>query len=318
MKALLVQLKEELVRFDVQKEEIETLFIGGGTPSCLEPSAYVDFFDMIKPFMAKDTEITSEANPNSADKSWLEGMYALGVNRLSFGVQSFHHDKLAFLNRAHTPTQAQEAIQLADKIGFKNLSLDLIYGCSLDTKANLQEDLNIAFSLPINHLSAYSLTIEENTPFFQTPQVSQDDEEMAFWFTKKIQERFKQYEISNFGTPPSLHNSGYWRYHDYIGVGSGAIGFLKNRRFYTQKDVQAYIQNPLKIEVENLSAKDIQSEKVLLGLRSDIGIFEDDLEKSTIKNAHFLVSQKKLRYHDKTFYNDNFFLADALALYVLS
>jgi len=319
MHAIMIQVKEEFKRFHVKEKSIQTLFIGGGTPSCVEPEHYQAFFSFIKPYLIKDAEITTEANPNSATHTWLKGMFTLGVNRVSFGVQSFNAQKLQELNRNHTPQQAKEAILNASKIGFKNISLDLIYGTVFDSKALLTEDIKSAFDLPINHLSAYALTLEEGTKFFETPKVAKDEEELAFWFVKEIETRgLPPYEISNFGQYQSKHNLGYWRHKDYIGVGSGAVGFLKNRRFYTQKDVHHYIENPNDIVIETLSSEDIKNEKILLGLRSQVGFDEEILKKEELLKSHILVEAGKLTYHDKHFYNPNFFLADELTLFITS
>jgi len=318
MKALLAQTKSEIKRFDVQAGSIETVFIGGGTPSCVTPHAYQEFFKLITPYLAQNAEITTEANPNSATSSWLQGMHDLGVNRVSFGVQSFDAEKLTFLNRSHTPAQAQKAIINAKDIGFKNISLDLIYGTALDNKALLEKDLKTAFSLPINHLSAYALTIEANTPFYKTPSVAHDDENLAFWFVDQIKKKFPQYEISNFGTTISQHNLGYWQYKDYLGIGSGAVGFLKDRRFYTQKDVASYIKDPLNIRQENLSTEDIKQEKILLGLRSIAGLRADILNDIELEQTQHLIDANKLYIHKGNIFNSNFFLADELSLYITS
>ncbi len=319
MHTIMIQVKEELNRFQVAKKSIETLFIGGGTPSCIEAKAYQPFFDFIAPYLQEDAEITTEANPNSATKKWLAGMFKLGVNRVSFGVQSFNKEKLKFLNRNHAPQEAIDAVQNAKKIGFKNISLDLIYGTSMDTKALLSQDIHTAFSLPINHISAYSLTIEAQTKFFETPEVAYDDESQAFWLVKQIEQRgFASYEISNFGTYQSKHNRGYWEYKDYIGVGAGAVGFRRNKRFYTQNDVHAYIEHPLKITTELLSDEDIKNEKILLGLRSNIGFAQNILSQAQERKAQELLEEKKISYHDKRYYNNNFFLSDELALYITS
>jgi oxygen-independent coproporphyrinogen-3 oxidase len=319
MEAIMIQLQTELQRFGVENEMIETLFIGGGTPSCIDATLFRPFFTTIKPYLQKNAEITTEANPNSATTKWLEEMFSLGVNRISFGVQSFNDKKLHFLNRSHTANHAIEAILQANKIGFQNISLDLIYGTTLDSKSLLKRDLEIAFSLPINHLSAYSLTIEEKTHFFTTPEVSNDDEEQAIWFTKEIEKRgFPAYEISNFGIYHSQHNRGYWEYKDYIGVGSGAVGFLKDRRFYTQNDIPSYIENPNNLTIEHLNNSAIKEEKILLGLRSVVGFEEELLNDDERQKAHHLLEADKLHYHDKRLYNHNFFLADELTLYLLS
>lgn len=318
MKAILVQLKSELKKFEATNESIETLFIGGGTPSTISPKLYAPFFEMITPYLQQNAEITTEANPNSATPSWLEGMKALGVSRVSFGVQSFDNEKLKLLGRNHNSDMAISAIKNAQKIGYKNISLDLIYGTSLDNKALLLNDLQTAFSLPINHLSAYSLTIEEGTAFFYTPQVQNDDENLAFWFAKEIAKRgLPQYEISNFGNYHSMHNLGYWKYKDYLGIGSGAVGFLKDQRFYTQNDIESYIKNPLDIKIEMLSDEAIISEKVLLGLRSVAGFSQALLTPHQLENAMTLADEEKLIFKEEYFFNTNYFLSDEVALYIL-
>ena len=121
MQALYTQLSFELKRFNVGRKQIKTLFIGGGTPSTVDPELYKPIFKLLEPYLQNDAEVTTEANPNSATKEWLKGMKSLGVNRVSFGVQSFDSDKLKALNRAHTPQQAKEAIIYAKEIGFEHL-----------------------------------------------------------------------------------------------------------------------------------------------------------------------------------------------------
>lgn len=318
MKSLHQQLLYELKMHNIEAFGIDSLFIGGGTPSTIDPVLYEPIFKTLQPFLKKNAEITSEANPNSATKAWLEGMYKLGVNRLSFGVQSFDQKKLKALNRAHSPQQAKEAITTAKEIGFKNLSLDLIYNYQGDTQALLNSDLEEAFKLPINHLSAYELTIEPNTKFATTPSVRQEDDELAFFVANKITEHgFQHYEISNFGNYQSVHNRGYWELKDYLGVGAGAVGFKKDKRYYPTTDIHLYIQEPLTIHEEHLTAEDILTEKVLLGLRSNVGVAKELLTESMSKKADFLVKEKKLNEANNTYYNSNYFIADELALYLL-
>ncbi len=318
MKAILKQLDFELKRFNVAPGSIETLFIGGGTPSTVAPELFTPFFEQVTPFLTQNAEITTEANPNSATEKWLKGMHNLGVNRVSFGVQSFYEEKLKLLGRNHHAKEAIAASHTAAEVGFENISIDLIYGTATDTKTLLEEDLDIAFSLPINHLSAYSLTIEEGTAFFQTPEVSRDDTDIARWFTAQIRTRgFVQYEISNFGTYRSRHNLGYWQYKDYIGIGSGAVGFMKNRRFYPVPSVEHYIANPLQISEEPLDSEAIKSEKVLLGLRSDVGVEMDILSHEEQKRANLLCKEGKLMLHKTRLHNPDFFLSDEIALFLL-
>ena len=318
MDALYQQLSFELQRFDAKPQSVETLFIGGGTPSTVSPELYVPIFELLYPFLKKNAEITTEANPNSATEEWLEGMKNLGVNRISFGVQSFNAKKLKALNRAHNPQQAKDAILYAKKLGFEHLSLDLIYNYQGDTKALLLADIEEAFSLPIDHISAYELTIEVGTKFSNTPEVRQENENLAFFVADEIEKRgFKAYEISNFGTYQSKHNQGYWELKNYIGAGAGAVGFLKDRRYYPQTDIEAYVANPLNITEEPLTSDELLTEKIFLGLRSSVGIQKSLLSDKMIEKATLLCKKKKLRCDATHYYNDNFFLSDELALYIL-
>ncbi len=317
MLSILEQLSFELERFDVKKKSIHSLFIGGGTPSTISPKLFVPFFELIKPFLRDDAEITSEANPNSATKEWLSGMHALGVNRLSFGVQSFNEEKLKFLGRAHSAKSARKAIENAFAQGIKHISLDLIYGTALDTQNLLANDLEIASKLPIDHLSAYALTIEEHTPFFHLNNVSNTSETLAKTFVENIiQKSFLQYEISNFGSYQSVHNKGYWEHQNYLGIGSGAVGFLNNQRFYPSKTIEDYLQNPLQGEVENLSLEDLHVEKIFLGLRSCIGIDLALFSPKESVNVDLLIREKKLTCKEGKVFNNDYFLSDEIALYI--
>ena len=312
------QLKHELKRFNVQARQIETLFIGGGTPSTVDPILYKPIFKLLKPLLKENAEITSEANPNSATKAWLEGMFDLGVNRISFGVQSFNEQKLKALNRAHSPQQAITAVTTAHKIGFKNLSLDLIYNYEGDTKELLSHDISEAFKLPINHISAYELTIESGTKFASTPQVRQVDDELAFFVAKEISKRgFTHYEISNFGTYQSEHNKGYWHLKPYMGVGAGAVGFKTDVRYYPRIDIELYIKDPLIIDEEKLTQEELLTEQLFLGLRSNVGVEEHILDEAMKKRADFLVEREKLLKEKGHYKNKNYFIADELVLYIL-
>ena len=319
MDALLIQLKHEITRFKVEEKSIETVFIGGGTPSTITPKLYAPLFHYLHKYLQDDIEITSEANPNSASFEWLAGMKKLGVNRISFGVQSFHAEKLKLLNRAHSPQQAKDAIINAAKVGYKNLSLDIIYATLGDTQELLQHDLESAFALPINHLSAYALTIEEGTAFESKPQMAKERLPLTEWLFQSIRAKgFTQYEISNFGTYQSKHNLGYWEYKDYIGVGCGAVGKLAHERLYPSKNVEHYIANPTQIEKEQLTQEDIKTEQIFLGLRSCVGISLHILNKAEKDRVQILLDEKKLTLVDETLYNPDYLLADEIALFISS
>lgn len=316
MEALLIQLDFELERFDVSAANpIETLFIGGGTPSTVDPGLYTPIFSRIRPFLKPGAEITTEANPNSATYEWLEGMFNLGVNRVSFGIQSFDDAKLNRLGRAHNTQHARSAIINASTVGFQHLSLDLIYGVQGDTQELLQRDLDEAFSFPIDHISLYALTIEEHTAFETMPQMAHEELELTQWLFDSIRSKgFEHYEISNFGIYRSEHNLGYWRYKPYIGIGAGAVGFRSSKRLYPSADIEHYIEHPLEIHEESLNDNEILSEKLFLGFRSIIGVEKNLLSDQQNQRARMLVQEKILTEDQERYFNTNFLLADEIAL----
>jgi len=308
LKALLTQLDYELERFKVKK--LSSIYIGGGTPSTFPLPFFEKIFKKVSSFITPLIEITIEANPNSAKKEWLEGVFKLGVNRISFGVQSFNSQKLKFLGRNHTPQEAIKAVEKAYQVGFKRINIDLIYGTFWDTPNFLEKEVKLALKLPIDHLSAYALTLEPNTPFFQKSEYL-GNEEGGYLLKELIP--FSHYEVSNFGDTPSLHNLGYWKLKDYIGVGAGAVGFLKSTRFYPPTSLKSYLQNPLNIQQERLSSQELRLERLFLGLRSCVGVEVKNLDKTKLS---FLLEEKKLIKKGDRVYNPNYFLADELALFL--
>jgi len=317
MEALRLQLERELERFSVGAGSITSLFIGGGTPSTVAPELYAPLFERLRPFLAPDAEISSEANPNSATERWLRGMRELGVNRISFGVQSFDDAKLRRLGRAHSSRQAREAVERAAELGYTRLSLDLIYNCAGDDRTLLEKDLDTALSLPVTHLSAYELTIESGTLFEKSPEARQENDALARWFAGEIETRgLSPYEISNFGDP-CRHNLGYWRLEHYIGLGAGAVGFLEDRRFYPSTAIDTYLADPLAESIEILDAEALKTERVFLGLRSLVGIDPHLLAPRERERAELLLREGKLHFAGGRYRNPDFFLADEIALYLL-
>ena len=318
MEALRKQAAFELERLAPEPQSIETLFIGGGTPSTVAPELYAPLLEMLRPYLRTDAEITSEANPNSAAPDWLAGMKRLGVNRISFGVQSFDETKLKRLGRAHSPEQARRAVLDARAAGFEHLSLDLIYGVAGDTKALLDRDLETAFGLPVDHLSAYALTIEEGTPFTATPEMADEKLALTAHLFKTIGARgFEQYEISNFGRYRSRHNLGYWEYKPYIGLGAGAVGCIDHIRYYPHRDVAAYIADPLFRTEEHLDAEAVKTERLFLGLRSAVGVDAALFNADETARARLLRDEGKLREDAGRFYNADYLLSDEIVLFLL-
>lgn len=318
MNAINTQLISDLNRYSIEKNSLETLFIGGGTPSCIKPKFYKKFFEILKPYLKKDAEITTEANPNSANIEWLKGMQELGVNRISFGVQSFDDKKLQALNRAHSAKEAIDAVLNAKKVGFENISLDIIYDFYTDTKELIQKDLETALSLPINHISSYELTIEKATHFSKEPQVKANFESLGFFLRDFIvQNALEQYEVSNYGTYKSRHNIGYWQHKEYLGIGAGAVGYIAKSRLYPHTNIDHYIKEPTYKREEQLSSSDILTEQIFLGLRSNVGIKRTILTPQMQKQAYILLKEQKLTMQNGTFYNKEYFLSDELALFIM-
>ena len=316
--AICKELKEKITKFEIKT--FTTVFFGGGTPSSLKSKQYEKIFEILEPFLDKNTEITFEANPNSATLSWLSEIKNLGANRLSFGVQSFDNNKLKYLGRSHNSETAILAVENARKVGFENINCDLLYNCATDSKELILSDLSIIKSLNIEHLSAYSLTIEEDTKFFEQKLLQIDDEDFSRFCIENIQKiGFLQYEISNFARDAkfqSRHNLGYWSGSDYIGIGAGAVGCIRNKRTKNETSLQKYIDFHSFTE-EILGKDEILMETIFLGLRSITGVDEKKLDQKSLQNAMFLVNEKKLRFEKGKFFNDDFLLSDELALFIL-
>jgi oxygen-independent coproporphyrinogen-3 oxidase len=320
MKALELQLQYELVNQKITY--LKSVFIGGGTPSCVDAKYYVPIIELLSDYIDENTEFTTEANPNSATFKWQKEMFEIGINRISFGVQSFNENKLNFLARNHSKNDAIDAIKNAHSIGFKHINCDIIYDTILDTNELINDDLEIISTLNIDHISAYSLTLEEGTKFYNKTNIKVDDENMARYIFENLKNQgFNQYEISNFSKDVKSrckHNIGYWEYDNYLGIGCGAVGCLENKRTYTNTDVEKYINNYKEYEnIEILSKNDILVEKTLLGLRCVVGCDFKLYNTKQLKIIDILVENKKIFIKNNRFYANDYMLADELALYIL-
>lgn len=312
LKALLEDFKKEMDRY--KKDSFETLYIGGGTPSVLSPSFYEKLFKILVPYIKDTKETTIEANPNSFTTSFAKTLLSLGVDRISFGVQSLDEKKLSLLGRRHTQKEALDALELALNAGYKRVSADLIYGVKGDSLELLKSDIEMLLSYDIEHISAYSLSIEEGSEFFTKPQMSIDSSALGI-YVKSTLESFglKQYEVSNYGKRPSLHNQNYWRAKEYIGIGAGAVGFSKNRRVTKERDVEKYIAYQGS-KTEILSDEDLRFERLFMGLRSDIGVSLEDIKASDRVLA--LQKEGKLFIDKHRVFCTDYFLADEIALFL--
>jgi putative oxygen-independent coproporphyrinogen III oxidase len=291
--ALVADFAADLIHFPAR--EIQTIFIGGGTPSLLSADAYVSLFTRLQklvPF-AKDIEITLEANPGTVEQQRFTDYRQLGINRLSLGIQSFNPLHLKALGRIHDDQQAHKAIEAARAAGFTNLNIDIMHGLPGQSISQGLEDLTIALSYKPEHLSWYQLTIEPNTIFYkQRPTLPNEDEVclieeqgLAYLATNGYQ----RYEISAFCRAENYaqHNLNYWLFGDYYGIGAGAHGKMTDENkqiFRTRKQRQP--SDYLQPEKPFLAAKEQVDPSSLL--------FEYMLNTSRLEQAipHALFSER--------------------------
>ena len=229
-----------------------SVFFGGGTPSLLPPDAIARIFEAIsrRCEIAPDAEITMECNPGTITLQSLQGYRSAGVNRLSFGVQSFHEPELAFLERIHSPDEARTAVRLARAAGFGNVNIDLMFALPPQTPASWRETLREAVALETDHISAYSLIYEEGTPLFSMlsrGEVIPTNEESDAGMYAEAQEflakhGFIQYEVSNFAHAgrECRHNLTYWRGEEYLAFGPSAHGYLDSTRYWNYRNLARY------------------------------------------------------------------------------
>jgi putative oxygen-independent coproporphyrinogen III oxidase len=279
---------------------IPSIFFGGGTPSLMEASDIGRVISTIKDQfnLDKDAEITLETNPDTVTKEKLAQFLAAGVNRLSFGMQSAVPHVLATLDRTHNPDNLPQVTKWAKEVGFKEISVDLIYGTPGESKEDWQRSIDAALSLPITHISAYALIVEEGTKLaaqIKRGEVANVDDDLSAdkyimadqAFTSA---GFNWYELSNWAKPnsESRHNIFYWLGKNWWGAGPGAHSHLNGRRFWNVKHPNLYKERIIKgesavAEFENLESIQIESERLMLSIRLPSGV-----EKSTLNDKQIL------------------------------
>ncbi|MBO4534558.1 MAG: radical SAM family heme chaperone HemW, partial [Clostridia bacterium] len=264
-------------------EPVDTVFFGGGTPSTLSAEQIGNILAAIKDTfaIAEDVEITCEANPESATLEWMKEIRSLGVNRLSLGVQSLSNETLRGIGRLHDADTATIAVKRAVE-SFPSVNVDLMVGLPTQTVEQVARDAERLLSLGINHLSCYSLILEEGTPLFDQVQrgLELPDEDATVDMYDEVVEvcrehGLERYEISNFAIPgfECKHNANCWAMHPYIGVGAAAHCFFDDRRYYNTSDVLIYMdqmdrgEDPSIPEGSN-TALDRINETIMLGLRT--------------------------------------------------
>ncbi len=277
-------------------ETFHTIYIGGGTPSLLTPDQVTKIFKLTSKLftISSNSEITIEINPGTVTLDTLKAYRQLGINRLSIGIQSLHNDELKFLGRIHNVQQAEDALRLSREAGFQNISVDLIQSLPMHTTARVHETLERICAFRPEHISAYSLIVEDGTPLAEMVRrgevlpLQQDNDAENYEYVAGFLQRegYVQYEVSNFALPGfySRHNHNYWNHTPYLGFGPSAHSFKGNIRWWNVRDVNEYCRRLLdgkspEEKEEQLSLEQLLEERIFLGLRSsgiDIDILRND------------------------------------------
>lgn len=323
----------------LENKKIETIYFGGGTPSIINQKYIGKILSKIKDNfnITADPEITMEFNPDDIDSEKLIQLKGLGVNRLSIGIQSFDDKDLIFMNRSHNSQEAFNSIKIAKENGFKNITVDLIYGLPDQTNKKWQENLNKINELDINHFSAYALTVEPKTELdylITQNKIKPLSETLTAEHFKILQEGaekmgYVQYEISNFCRDNKLsqHNSSYWKNKWYLGIGPSAHSYNGKSRQWNISSNLKYIKNIKNkkdfFEVEILNSSQMYNDYILTSLRTIWGVSTDYILKNFGKevSTHFLnatkkwISDKKIKLKDGNYLltKDGMLFADAIS-----
>ncbi len=256
---------------------VDTVYIGGGTPSVMGSDRLIAIIDRIKStyHLSDDPEITIEVNPNSSNKLDFNALSNAGINRISMGLQTSDDDELRLLGRVHTRQDAIHAIELIKKAGISNFSLDVMLGIPHQTMDTLKSTLDFCIDSGADHISTYMLKIEKGTPFYFNKDnlifADEDAQADMYEFTSQYLKKhgFRHYEISNFcrNDKISRHNTKYWTLDDYIGIGPSAHSMINNERFYYSSDIEEFEVSKILYESEGKTPE----EHLMLSLRTDMG-----------------------------------------------
>ena len=304
-------LKKEIEEFDFSKYEVTTIYLGGGTPSYIKENYIVEILELIKNKISTnktkwdDIEITIEVNPGTVTKEKLKAYKNIGINRLSIGLQSTNDKLLKQIGRIHNYEEFLNTYNLAKKIGFNNINVDLMIALPNQTIKDIKESLEKIVSLDPNHISVYSLIVEEETLIAQQLEEgkielpSDDEERRMYWYVKDFLELsgYNHYEISNFSKngKESKHNLNCWNQEEYIGFGLASHSYIDGIRFCNISNLEKYIENinnldfnKNKIIEEKQTKEDMEKEFMMLGFRKIEGVDISKFKEKYLENPIFL------------------------------
>lgn len=322
------------------QEPIETIYFGGGTPSLLEKKHLDKIVSALYKHysISNSIEFTLEANPDDLTEEKIQHFSSIGVNRLSIGTQSFHDSDLSFLNRSHTAKQTKQAVELCNKHNINNLSLDLMYGIPNQTEKQWKQNLEEMVHINPNHISCYSLTIEEKTVFGNWKRngklVPVADEHIIDEYEYMVEYLtsygYQHYEVSNFSKPHkhSKHNSSYWHQKSYLGLGPGAHSFNGNSRHFNISSNPKYLKSigndTSHFTQETLTTNELVTEYIFTRIRTKWGVdfnvitklFNYHLSTAQLNYITTIVSEKMATFvNNKLILNSKgFFISDTIVL----
>ena len=293
-----------------EKQTVDTVFFGGGTPSLLTARELAEIFDALGSFsFSDDCEISMEVNPATVTEESLLAYRALGVNRISIGMQSAHDAELKLLGRRHCFSDTVASVDAVKKAGFDNFSLDLMYGLPYQTTQMWQESLNAALAFSPTHLSLYALTLSETVPLYRLVDDLPEDEVQRKFYAMANETLssagFMQYEISNFAKEGCVcrHNLRYWTRGDYLGFGPSAASFYRDRRHTEKAELNAFLADPEGLVSrimgeEALTETDETTEEILLSLRLNSGLSLAEILPRLPDASSFLAEAQTLKQAD--------------------
>ena len=317
-------LKEEIMdRY--HDELLDTLYIGGGTPSSLNMNELKELFEIIKLLNVKDScEFTFECNVNDITQELIEFLYSNKVNRLSIGIESFNKDKLKFMERFSDYEDVKNKIDMIRNIGINNINVDLMYGIPGETLKDLKQDLNLILKLKPDHISTYSLILEEYTKLTINKVEPIDEElelEMFNYIRKKLKsKKYNHYEISNFALnqKESIHNLNYWNNEEYYGFGLGAHGYIDGIRYENTKNFNKYIENDFVAKQEFVGIREKQENELMLGFRKIKGINLQEFFDKYEVNIQDAFPVKPLLKNKDLIYKNGYIFINPEKLYIMN
>ncbi len=323
---------EKEIKSIYKGEELDTIYIGGGTPSSLDIKQLKRLFNILSIFnKSNNCEFTIENNFESIDKEKLELYKEFGINRLSFGIETISKDGLKLLERDLDLDKVRNTINICRELGFNNINLDLMYALPNETIKDLDNDLEFIYSLDVEHISTYSLIIEDHTKLSinNTKSISEDlDYEMYKYICESMSNHnYKHYEISNFSKDgfESKHNLCYWNNDNYYGFGLGASSYIDNMRITNTRSLDNYKEERFVKEVEYLTLEDKMEYEVILNLRKSRGIDLDrfkekyNRELNTVYNYNDLLLLGLLKIDNNNLYIpiDKWYISNSIIVEVL-